>query len=115
MSWHDHQHCLMHLVAGHSTRCQLLLLLLHPCREGHVKRQWSLDCSSLEPVTPEISKCAAVQADVLMDKRIVVVIDSWEPDSMYPAGHYVRTLGVIGERATETEVRLLGQQACASR
>ena len=41
---------------------------------------------------------------MLMDKRIVVVIDSWEPDSMYPAGHYVRTLGVIGERETETEV-----------
>ena len=50
----------------------------------------------------------SMQADVLMDKRIVVVIDSWEADSMYPAGHYVRTLGVIGERATETEVCLLG-------
>ena len=42
-----------------------------------------------------------------MDKRIVVVVDGWEPDSMYPQGHYVRTLGVIGDRDTETEVLLL--------
>lgn len=37
-----------------------------------------------------------------MDKRIVVAIDDWSTDSMYPAGHYVRTLGVIGDRNTET-------------
>lgn len=42
-----------------------------------------------------------------MDKRIVVVLDGWEPDSLCPSGHYVRTLGVIGERDTETEVLIL--------
>ena len=42
-----------------------------------------------------------------MDKRIVVVIDAWEADSLYPQAHYVRTLGVIGDRDTETEVLLL--------
>ncbi|KAK9797008.1 hypothetical protein WJX73_004308 [Symbiochloris irregularis] len=47
------------------------------------------------------------QADALMDKRIVVVIDGWEADSMFPQGHYVRTLGVIGDKDTETEVLLL--------
>lgn len=40
-----------------------------------------------------------------MDKRLVVVIDDWPADSLYPVGHYVRTLGVIGEKDTETEVR----------
>lgn len=50
---------------------------------------------------------SASQADVLMDKRIVVVIDAWEADSLYPQGHYVRTLGVIGDQDTETEVLLL--------
>ena len=45
------------------------------------------------------------QADVLMDKRLVVVIDAWDADSAYPAGHYVRTLGVIGDRDAETEVQ----------
>ncbi|KAL6756016.1 hypothetical protein V8C86DRAFT_129914 [Haematococcus lacustris] len=47
------------------------------------------------------------QAESLMDKRLVVVIDGWEPDSPYPAGHYVRTLGVIGDKETETEVLLI--------
>jgi hypothetical protein len=37
-----------------------------------------------------------------MDKRIVVVMDGWEQDSLYPHGHYVRTLGKIGDKATET-------------
>ncbi len=37
-----------------------------------------------------------------MDKRLVVAIDTWDSDSMYPSGHYVRTLGIIGDRDTET-------------
>jgi exoribonuclease R len=40
-----------------------------------------------------------------MDKRLVVSIDSWDTDSMYPSGHYVRTLGVIGDRDVETVSR----------
>lgn len=47
------------------------------------------------------------QAATLGDKRIVVAIDSWEPDSMYPEGHYVRTLGDIGDKDVETEVILI--------
>lgn len=46
------------------------------------------------------------QAGTLADRRIVVAIDGWEADSLYPTGHYVRTLGAIGDRETETEVRL---------
>ncbi len=37
----------------------------------------------------------------------MVAIDSWEVDSAYPSGHYVRTLGTIGYKDTETEVLLL--------
>lgn len=48
-----------------------------------------------------------MQAETLKDMRIVVAIDSWEPDSAYPSGHYVRKLGPIGDRDTETEVLLL--------
>jgi exosome complex exonuclease DIS3/RRP44 len=33
-----------------------------------------------------------------MDKRIVVVVDGWDPDSTHPHGHYVRTLGAIGDK-----------------
>lgn len=42
------------------------------------------------------------QGGQLMDKRLVVAIDSWDTDSLYPCGHYVRTLGVIGDRDVET-------------
>ena len=46
------------------------------------------------------------QASVLKDQRIVVVIDSWERNSAFPNGHYVRALGMIGDRETETKVIL---------
>jgi exoribonuclease R len=46
------------------------------------------------------------QAELLADKRIVVAIDAWDTDSAYPAGHYVRTLGSIGDR------RALSPSAC---
>ncbi len=56
-------------------------------------------------MVPTLCSLFALQAETLSDKRIVVAIDGWEPDSMYPSGHYVRTLGLIGDRETETEVR----------
>jgi exosome complex exonuclease DIS3/RRP44 len=46
------------------------------------------------------------QREVLLDKRIIVVIDSWPPESRYPLGHYVKTLGTIGDQKTETQVVL---------
>eukprot|EP00891_Asterochloris_glomerata_P009424 jgi/Astpho2/9424/Aster-01685 len=47
------------------------------------------------------------QAATLMDKRLVCTIDSWPVDSQYPLGHYVRALGQIGDKDTETEVLLI--------
>ena len=46
------------------------------------------------------------QPEALAGKRIVVTIDSWAERSSYPSGHYVRTLGVTGEREAENEVAL---------
>lgn len=40
----------------------------------------------------------------LLNKRIVVAVDSWDVLSRYPSGHYVRTIGDIGDKETETEV-----------
>lgn len=37
----------------------------------------------------------------------VVNIDGWERTSLYPHGHFVRTLGDIGDKSTENEVLLL--------
>lgn len=42
----------------------------------------------------------------LLNKRIIVTVDSWDRISRYPSGHYVRTIGDIGDRDTETEVCL---------
>eukprot|EP00903_Cladosiphon_okamuranus_P016114 g14871.t1 len=47
------------------------------------------------------------QRDVLSTKRILVAIDSWPAWCKYPLGHYVKTLGEKGAKATETEVILL--------
>jgi exosome complex exonuclease DIS3/RRP44 len=47
------------------------------------------------------------QAKSLMGKRVAIAIDSWLRTSRYPTGHFVRTIGDIGDRETETEVILL--------
>ena len=47
------------------------------------------------------------QANTLKGKRIIVAVDTWDKSSKYPSGHFVRCLGDIGEKATETEVLLL--------
>lgn len=47
------------------------------------------------------------QRDVLSTKRILVAMDSWPAWCRYPLGHYVKTLGEKGAKATETEVILL--------
>jgi hypothetical protein len=62
----------------------------HLCLESHA-------CSLLF-----LLRIQTRQAEQLMDKRLVVVVDSWPADSIHPQGHYVRTLGVIGDKDTET-------------
>lgn len=47
------------------------------------------------------------QADKLKNQRIVVVIDCWPRNSRYPHGHFVRSLGLLGDVNTENEVILL--------
>lgn len=43
----------------------------------------------------------------LRGKRIVITIDSWDTDSRYPVGHFVRTLGEVEAKGAETEALLL--------
>ncbi|XP_049591457.1 exosome complex exonuclease RRP44 [Syngnathus scovelli] len=47
------------------------------------------------------------QASTLAGQRIMVAIDGWPKDSRYPNGHFVRTLGIAGEKDTEEAVLLL--------
>ncbi|KAG1701010.1 hypothetical protein DVH05_011254 [Phytophthora capsici] len=93
---------------------------------GIIQRNWRKFCGSLEPprdgatlnasgsclVVPVDRKVPKIkiqtrQQETLMDKRLLVAIDSWPADSKFPLGHYVRTLGVIGDKETETNVLLI--------
>ncbi|KAJ7555172.1 hypothetical protein O6H91_05G024900 [Diphasiastrum complanatum] len=93
---------------------------------GIIKRNWRPYCGSLEPMPlpaggggtvhalfvaadrriPKI-RIQTRQLSNLLDKRIIVAVDSWEQTSRYPSGHYVRSIGEIGDRATESEVLLI--------
>ncbi|KAJ3262535.1 exosome catalytic subunit dis3 [Boothiomyces macroporosus] len=95
---------------------------------GIIKRNWrpycgTIDVSSVQQ-TSTLSAVQSVffwsmdkripkiriktrQAQDLVGKRIIVAIDSWEKNSRYPAGHFVRVLGEVGDKQTETEVLLL--------
>lgn len=46
--------------------------------------------------------------------RIVIHIDSWEVGSQYPNGHFVRSIGPIGDIETETAVILVEQELAAN-
>ncbi|GFY87749.1 ribonuclease II family protein [Actinidia rufa] len=96
------------------------------CVVGVIKRNWHSYCGSLEPMPMPagsggvahalfVSKDRRIpkiriqtrQLGNLLDKRIVVAVDSWDCLSRYPSGHYVRTIGEIGDRDTESEVVLI--------
>lgn len=47
------------------------------------------------------------QYESLKNQRLVVAIDSWPRMSRYPLGHYVKSLGNIGDKDTENQVLLL--------
>lgn len=47
------------------------------------------------------------QYETLKNQRLVVAIDSWPRASRYPQGHYVKSLGNIGDKDTENQVLLL--------
>ena len=47
------------------------------------------------------------QAGEIIGKRVLVTIDSWERDSRYPVGHFVRSLGELETKGAETEALLL--------
>ncbi|XP_068646865.1 exosome complex exonuclease RRP44 homolog A [Aristolochia californica] len=93
---------------------------------GIIKRNWHSYCGSLEPMPMPAGNGAIAHAlfvskdrripkiriqtrqlGNLLDKRIIVAVDSWDRLSRYPSGHYVRTIGEIGDRDTESEVVLI--------
>ena len=47
------------------------------------------------------------QAGDLLGKRVLVTIDSWDRESRYPVGHFIRSLGELETKGAETEALLL--------
>ncbi|XP_013782757.1 exosome complex exonuclease RRP44-like [Limulus polyphemus] len=89
---------------------------------GIIRRNWRQYCGILQaspikeatrhlflPSEKRIPKIRIEtrQGESLKNKIIVVAIDGWSRDSKYPHGHYVRTLGDIGDKEAENEVLLL--------
>jgi exosome complex exonuclease DIS3/RRP44 len=60
---------------------------------------------SIDPRIPPVL-LRTTQRERLLGMRILVSMDSWPSDSEWPLGHYVKTLGVVGTKDTETEVLL---------
>jgi exoribonuclease R len=63
----------------------------------------------LLPLTPLIPKIRlrTRRPHSLLNQRILVTIDVWEPSSRYPEGHFIRALGKIESREAETEALLI--------
>ena len=57
-------------------------------------------------IPPIIIRTTTAHIDRFINKRILVAIDSWPNTSLYPLGHYVRTLGNIDDKDVETQVTL---------
>tara|TARA_B100000524_G_scaffold260752_1_gene141899 strand:- start:281 stop:3166 length:2886 start_codon:yes stop_codon:yes gene_type:complete len=88
---------------------------------GIIKRNWKpvvcvLDPETalgsqylVEPLDARIPKIniSTRQAEQLTNKLLLVALDFWEPQHRFPTGHYVRTLGDVGDTAVESEAILL--------
>uniref|UniRef100_A0A7S2RTJ9 DIS3-like exonuclease 1 n=1 Tax=Mucochytrium quahogii TaxID=96639 RepID=A0A7S2RTJ9_9STRA len=61
----------------------------------------NLVCIPLDPRIPKIRISSRI-AKSFVGQRFVVCIDDWDVSSRYPSGHYVHTLGPIGDIATES-------------
>ena len=70
--------------------------------------------AAVERLVPRI-RIESRQVERLMGQRVVACIDGWPRDSRYPVGHYVKTIGAIGDRETENEVYHLSKNcSCVS-
>lgn len=70
------------------------------------RRQQTVFVIPMDKRTPKI-RIRTRQANELLGQRILVTIDSWDRDSRYPIGHFVRSLGEVETKGAETEALLL--------
>ncbi|KAK9466930.1 hypothetical protein V1512DRAFT_262676 [Lipomyces arxii] len=77
-----------------------------PSDAGTGQRQTSVFLIPMNRCIPRI-RIRTRQASALLGKRLLVGVDSWEPTSRYPEGHFIRSLGDIESKGAETEALLL--------
>ncbi|KAK9490692.1 hypothetical protein V1508DRAFT_441509 [Lipomyces doorenjongii] len=77
-----------------------------PSDAASAHRQSSVFLIPMNKCIPKI-RLRTRQAMNLLGKRVLAAVDSWEPTSRYPEGHFVRTLGDIESKDAETEALLL--------
>ena len=70
------------------------------------RKQQTLFLIPMDKRIPKI-RIRTRQAGELQGKRLLVTIDSWDQDSRYPVGHFVRSLGDLETKGAETEALLL--------
>ncbi|KAJ5899123.1 Exosome complex exonuclease dis3 [Penicillium taxi] len=70
------------------------------------RRQQAVFLLPMDKKIPKI-RIRTRQASDLVGQRILVTIDSWERDSRYPTGHFIRSLGELETKGAETEALLL--------
>lgn len=70
------------------------------------RRQQNVFVLPMDKKVPKI-RVRTRQASSLIGERIVVTIDSWDRDSRYPTGHFIRALGELESKGAETEALLL--------
>jgi exosome complex exonuclease DIS3/RRP44 len=70
------------------------------------RRQQTVFLIPMDKRIPKI-RVRTRQAGEIVGKRVLVTIDSWERDSRYPVGHFVRSLGDLETKGAETEALLL--------
>lgn len=73
---------------------------------GSGQRQTTVFLNPMDKRIPKI-RIRTRQVDELIGKRIVAAIDSWDRDTRYPVGHYIRSLGELETKEAETEALLL--------
>lgn len=72
----------------------------------HNRKQQTVFLIPMDKRIPKI-RIRTRQADELLGKRVLVTIDSWDQESRYPVGHFVRSLGDLETKGAETEALLL--------
>lgn len=55
----------------------------------------------MDPKIPKIRIKTRIDHQRIVDKRLLVEIDFWTLDSLYPTGHYIKTIGEVGDLNTE--------------